>query len=219
MEVILVGGASIPRPPEPQLPSIYADLLAGGSREMEVRKIMIVPGLLVAEAPRRGLLLEIQGAVLVAKRTGDAGTLECHRQVGLAGTLAVTDVFDAAHDLGMKVQRLRQSRGAGAWDAHHDKVRRHARLRRSSILAWAQKKSRGFNSRVPRHVRRHHLLDQLDERRLGRPAKFAPRLAGIAEQELHLSRAVEFRVDLHQDLSGLGIESLFRLALALPHHG
>src|SRR5436190_14907563 len=46
-----------------------------------------------------------------------------------------------------------------------------------------------------RQIARHHLLDELGERRLRLPAELLVRLAGIADQKIHFGRAEIHRVD------------------------
>src|ERR1700730_4687809 len=49
----------------------------------------------------------------------------------------------------------------------------------------------------------HHFADQWRQPRLRLPAELLPRLAGIADQEIHFGRAEINRIDPHQGLAGL----------------
>src|SRR5712671_1045071 len=51
-----------------------------------------------------------------------------------------------------------------------------------------------------------HLLDEIRKARLVAPAELLMRLSGIAEQKVDLGRTEIPRIDLDQDLSGLGVD-------------
>src|SRR4029453_6877008 len=65
-------------------------------------------------------------------------------------------------------------------------------------------------------VARHHLLDQLRERRGVPPAELVARLRRVAEQELDLGRAEVTPVDLDQHLAALRVDALLVDARAAP---
>src|SRR5262249_38249620 len=60
------------------------------------------------------------------------------------------------------------------------------------------------------------LLDEIRKARLVAPAELLTRLSGIAEQDVDLSRTEIPRIDLDEDLSGLGVDPGLLDACASP---
>src|SRR5882724_3342290 len=67
-------------------------------------------------------------------------------------------------------------------------------------------------------IARHHLFDELGERRLRLPAELLVCLAGIADQKIDLGRTEIHRVDANDGLAGFLVDPGFIDALAAPFH-
>src|ERR1700760_318452 len=68
-------------------------------------------------------------------------------------------------------------------------------------------------------IARHHLLDQLRERRFRLPAELLTRLRGVADQLIDFGRTKIDRVDTHDGLAGFLVDTGFVDARAAPFDG